>query len=183
MGLTSLTYICMLTHSCGVLTGIVWLPCSALMAAWASAWDEYFTKAQPKEREREGRKWLRRKRDGENNRGKFAEVYITQHHRKTLTGTRKHSHCQFFSPRGKCPTALLQQTFSKQSPLCWRGLHHCWLMLNKRAKHATLTPLTTLGILWRGLKCHSVLVSLTIDKPRWWIWMIRFPVIIELKPT
>lgn len=29
------------------LTGMVWLPCSALMAACASAWEEYFTKAHP----------------------------------------------------------------------------------------------------------------------------------------
>lgn len=29
------------------LTGIVWLPCRALIAACASAWEEYFTKAHP----------------------------------------------------------------------------------------------------------------------------------------
>lgn len=31
----------------GPLTGIVWLPCRALIAACASAWEEYFTKAHP----------------------------------------------------------------------------------------------------------------------------------------
>lgn len=29
------------------LTGMVWLPCRAWMAAWASVWEENFTKAQP----------------------------------------------------------------------------------------------------------------------------------------
>lgn len=33
------------------LTGMVWLPCRLLMAACASAWLPYFTKAQPKETE------------------------------------------------------------------------------------------------------------------------------------
>ena len=33
------------------LTGMVWLPCRLLMAACASAWLPYFTKAQPKGRE------------------------------------------------------------------------------------------------------------------------------------
>lgn len=41
------------TRNYSVLTGIVWLPCSALMAAWASAWEEYFTNAQPKKTQRE----------------------------------------------------------------------------------------------------------------------------------
>lgn len=45
------------THPCGpgqsLLTGMVWLPCRAWMAAWASVWEENFTKAQPDPRERE----------------------------------------------------------------------------------------------------------------------------------
>lgn len=51
----------------------------------------------------------------------------------------------FFHTRDKFPTALKQQTLSKQSPLCWGGLHQCGSTLNKQTKHATLTPLTTLG--------------------------------------
>ena len=40
---------CPVSHSPGsaALTGMVWLPCRALMAACASAWEEYFTKAHP----------------------------------------------------------------------------------------------------------------------------------------
>lgn len=34
-----------------LLTGMVWLPCRAWMAAWASVWEENFTKAQPGPRE------------------------------------------------------------------------------------------------------------------------------------
>lgn len=46
-----------LAHVTELLTGIVWLPCKALMAAWASACEEYFTNAHPgRGKRRKGRK-------------------------------------------------------------------------------------------------------------------------------
>lgn len=39
------TFMCHVTE---LLTGIVWLPCKALIAAWASACEEYFTNAHPR---------------------------------------------------------------------------------------------------------------------------------------
>lgn len=99
---------CPVSHSPGsaTLTGMVWLPCRALMAACASAWEEYFTKAHPggteeaeprqldPEKGQRGARSERRGTGGAEGRGRLPEESRvrprnTERHRQTQSYTRR----------------------------------------------------------------------------------------------
>lgn len=145
----------------GVLTGIVWLPCSALMAAWASAWEEYFTNAQPKEKEKQGD-------SGENELGQIK----TENKKEGVGGVKiyrwaYHMAAPLNTDRNKIQKQLVSWSFFFVFPPVWveflqlysgehsvskvpsaeEVLRQCWSALNRPAKRAAPTPLPALGIL------------------------------------